>query len=107
MRISSNALALYFILEVDDDLVDDEDMNSIRKYEKARLNVVQSEEVFDSTHARLKSEDTILKKAIRAKYFPVVSHGASSLAISILIVGAVWMIVEPFVLGWNVEENSS
>jgi len=104
--VTLNALALYFILEVDDDLVDDEDMNSIRKYEEARLNAVQSEDVLEFTDERLNEDHNMMNNSIRAKYVPVVSDGASSLAIAILIVGAVWMIVEPFVLGWSVEEES-
>ena len=62
--VTLNALALYFILEVDDDLVDDEDMNSIRKYEEARLNAVQSEDVLEFTDERLNEDHNMMNLSL-------------------------------------------
>mmetsp|Transcript_13791 Transcript_13791/g.22935 ORF Transcript_13791/g.22935 Transcript_13791/m.22935 type:complete len:110 (-) Transcript_13791:215-544(-) len=82
--VTINALALYFNLEADDDLVDDEDMNSIRHYQKEQLNVIQSKQASEFKHGRSPGGNeectNTWEESIRAQYFSMVSHGASSLA---------------------------
>ena len=98
--VTLNALALYFILEIDDDLVDDEDMNSIRTYQKDELRAItQSKQ--KEVDARRNLVDT--RDIISSQIFVMLSHLASSFAILVLVLGAIWMICEPFVLGWNVD----
>ena len=103
-----NALALYFILEIDDDLVDDDDdMNSIRTYQKEQLRDIVSEDIFKSKrlgmHASRRLGDT--EEVISSQFFVMVSHLTSSFAIFLLTLGAIWMICEPFVLGWTVSDD--
>ena len=103
--VTLNALALYFILEIDDDLVDDEDMNSIRTYQKEKIRAIASNGIFEPKqvggHASQNLDDT--GEVISSQFFVIVSHLTSSFAIFLLTMGAIWMIVEPFVLGWTVE----
>ena len=103
--VTLNALALYFILEIDDDLVDDEDMNSIRTYQKEQLHAIASENVFQAKQVgkctRRSPVDT--GEIISSHFFVMVSHLASSFAILVLALGAIWMTCEPFVLGWTVD----
>lgn len=98
--VTLNALALYFILEIDDDLVDDEDMNSIRNYQKGQLRAVESDCFFYTSRALVDTTE----KVIPAQFFVTVAHLASSFAVFVLALGATWMICEPFVLGWTVDD---
>ena len=104
--VTLNALALYFILEIDDDLVDDEDMNSIRMYQKEQLRAIASDDVFESEQVGAYASRDLggTRELISSRLFVTVSHVASSFAILVLALGAIWMICEPFVLGWTVND---
>ena len=106
--VTLNALALYFILEIDDDLVDDEDMNSIRTYQKEQLRAIvsENENIIGSKQVGMSSRRDLVdtQEVISPQFFVTVSHLASSFAMLVLALGAMWMICEPFVLGWNVDD---
>ena len=97
-----NALALYFILDVDDNLVDDGDMEEIRIYQKKQLYILKSKAALDYKMGRFQGAET---EYIPARYFVIASHRVSTLAILLLCLGCIWRIVEPFVLGWQVDER--
>ena len=75
-------------------------------YQKEQLRAIASDDVFESkqvgAYASRRLADT--GEVISAQFFVMVSHLASSFAILVLALGAIWMICEPFVLGWTVEE---
>ena len=102
--VTLNALALYFILEIDDDLVDDEDMNSIRTYQKEKLTAIVSIDIGSKQVVKYASRTLDNSpEVISSQFFLMVSQLTSSFAIFLLTMGAIWMVVEPFVLGWTVE----
>ena len=111
--ITIDALALHFLLKIDDDLVNEGDLNSIFSYQKRELRKLKTQTKlyleYDS-YAGGQGNNTVDifdKGFISAKYnFSMVSKCSSSVAVIVLALSALWMIVEPFVLGWNVNDEA-
>ncbi len=100
--ITIDALALHFLLKIDDDLVNEGDLNSIFSYQKRELQKLKTQTKLTSNMV-----DIFDKGFISAKYnFSMVSKCSSSIAVFVLALSAIWMIVEPFVLGWNVNDEA-
>lgn len=98
--ITIDALALHFLLKIDDDLVNEGDLNSIFSYQKRELHKLKTQ-----TKLTTNIVDIFDKGFIPAKYnFSTVSKCSSSVAVFVLALSAIWMIIEPFVLGWNVNK---
>ena len=107
--VTIDALALHFLLKIDDDLVNEGDLNSIFNYQKRKLHKLktQTEEYLQYTGGQGSTVNIFDERFISTKYnFSVVSQWASSIAVFVLALASIWMIVEPFVLGWDVNDEA-
>ena len=96
--VALNALALYFILEVDDNLVDVRLLEKARLYQMDEFLIIKSKTTLEYRMPWFLDEDL---PQIRDAYFIIASHWFSTLAITVVSVGCIWMFVEPWLLGWD------
>ena len=101
--VTLNAMALFFLLEVDDTLVSYRDMEAIRRYQQKELFNIKAKAAswLNTEEVVVLEEDMPKIGDLPAWYFRIASRNVSTLAITILSGGCVWMIMEPFVFGWS------
>jgi hypothetical protein len=96
--VALNALALYFILEVDNNLVDVRLLEKARLYQLDEFLIIKSKTTLEYRMPWFLDDDL---PQIRDAYFIIASHWFSTLAITVVSVGCIWMFVEPWLLGWD------
>jgi hypothetical protein len=100
--VALNALALYFIVEVDDELVDDRTLEEQKLHQRRELFILKCKTAPEYQLPSFEDEELPNLKNLPARYFQIASNKVSSLTIICLILGCLWMIVEPWALGWTI-----
>ena len=100
--VTLNALALYFIVDVDDELVDDRILEEQKRYHKREMFIMKSKTALEYQLPSFEDDELPRLRSLPAKYFRVASTKVSTATIVFLTCGCLWMIVEPWVLGWEV-----
>jgi hypothetical protein len=100
-EVTLNALALYFILDVDDNLVSDRVLEKARIYQQEEYLIIKSKTSLEYRMPWFAEEDLPQIPELPARYFIIASHRFSALAVTLVSAGCVWMIAEPWVLGWD------
>ena len=99
--VTLNALALYFIQDVDDELVDNRTLEEHILRQRSKLFTLKSKIALEYQYPSFDEDDLSKIKNLPSKYFAIASNKVSSATIAMLVLGCLWMIAEPFVLGWN------
>ena len=98
--VTLDALALYFIADLDDELVADRTLEEHQQYQRHQLFYLKSKYALEYQLPSFRDEELPNLKNLPARYFRVASLRISTATIFILVLGCVWMAIEPWVLGW-------
>jgi hypothetical protein len=102
--VTLNALALYFILDVDDELVDDRTLEDFLLYQRQELFILKSKTALEYRLPFFDEDELPKLQDLPVRYFRVASNRFSTtVTIAFLFLGCLWMLAEPFVLGYTWE----
>ena len=99
--VTLNALALYFIVDVDNNLVNARVLETIRSYQQKEYLNIKSKTAVEYYLPGFEEKKMPKVKDLPARYFQIASHWNTDFCILILSIGCIWMLVEPFVFGWE------
>uniref|UniRef100_A0A7S4QSG9 Uncharacterized protein n=1 Tax=Ditylum brightwellii TaxID=49249 RepID=A0A7S4QSG9_9STRA len=99
LDVTLNALAMYFILDVDNLLVNPAALEKIQKYSRNDFFTIKAKTAITYSQPMFSETELPLIKDLPSHYLAMASTNVSSFCVAFLIGGTLWLAIEPHLSG--------